>query len=51
MVYLDFYPTLADDRGGFRHELTTDGVHPDDAGFSVMAPLAERAIALALQQR
>ena len=51
VVYLDYYSALVDDRGGFRKELSTDGVHPNEAGFRVMAPLARRAIAQALQQR
>ena len=32
----------------FKKELTTDGFLPNDAGYRVMAPLAERAIARAL---
>jgi lysophospholipase L1-like esterase len=28
--------------------LTGDGVHPNDAGYAVMAPLAEKAIGQAL---
>jgi lysophospholipase L1-like esterase len=48
VVYLDFYPALADQRGGFRQELSDDGVHPNAAGFRVMGPLAERAIEQAL---
>jgi lysophospholipase L1-like esterase len=32
----------------FRKELTYDGLHPNAAGYEVMGPLAERAIAKAL---
>jgi len=32
----------------FRKELTYDGLHPNAAGYDVMAPLAEKAIAKAL---
>jgi lysophospholipase L1-like esterase len=39
---------MADARQGLRAELTYDGVHPNVAGYQVMAPLAERAIADAL---
>jgi lysophospholipase L1-like esterase len=39
---------LADERQGFRAELSEDGVHPNEAGYRVMAPLVERAIAEAL---
>ena len=30
--------------------LATDGVHPNDAGYRLMAPLAERAIAQGLRR-
>ena len=46
-VYLDYYTALAEGRN-FRKELTSDGFLPNDAGYAVMAPLAEAAIAKAL---
>jgi lysophospholipase L1-like esterase len=46
-VYVDYYSALASGRD-FRQELTVDGLVPNDAGYNVMAPLAERAIAQAL---
>jgi lysophospholipase L1-like esterase len=48
VVYLDYHSAMADDRMGLRAELTGDGVHPNAAGYQVMAPLAERAITDAL---
>jgi len=50
-VYLDYHSAMADSRGGMRAELTLDGVHPNLAGYRVMAPLEEEAIAKALQAR
>ena len=50
-VYLDYHSAMADARQGLRAELTYDGVHPNAAGYRVMAPLAERAIGEALRQR
>jgi lysophospholipase L1-like esterase len=47
-VYLNYYAALADGRN-FKKELTADGFLPNDAGYHVMAPLAERAIAEALE--
>jgi len=46
-VYLDYYSALASGRN-FKPELTVDGVLPNDAGYKVMAALAEQAIAQAL---
>ena len=49
-VYLDYHAAMRDERDGLRAELTYDGVHPNEAGYRVMAPLAERAIAEALRK-
>jgi lysophospholipase L1-like esterase len=49
-VYLDYYRALADGRD-FKKELTRDGLLPNDAGYAVMAPLAEKAIAEALGKK
>ena len=49
-IYLDYYAALADGRS-FRAALTSDGFLPNDAGYQVMAPLAEQAIAAALAAR
>ncbi len=48
-VYLDYYTAMVDERLGLKAELTYDGVHPNEAGYKVMSPLAEKAIAEALQ--
>jgi acyl-CoA thioesterase I len=48
-VYLDYFSALADGRN-FKRELTVDGLVPNEAGYAVMAPLAERAIAQALSK-
>jgi len=48
-VYLDYHSAMADARQGLRQDLTSDGVHPNEAGYRVMAPLAEQAIAAALR--
>lgn len=49
VVYLDYFSSLADERQGMKSTLASDGVHPTEAGYDVMAPLAERAIADALR--
>ncbi len=50
LVFLDYFPALADARGGMKEGTSFDGVHPTAAGYAVMAPLAEKAIAEALGQ-
>jgi lysophospholipase L1-like esterase len=50
-VYLDYFPAMADERQGLPAALSGDGVHPNEAGYRVMAPLAERAISDALAGR
>jgi lysophospholipase L1-like esterase len=49
-VYLDYYSAMVDSSGMFKQELTRDCLHPNDAGYTVMAPLAERAISEALHK-
>jgi acyl-CoA thioesterase I len=48
-IYLNYYNALAQGRD-FKKELTDDGVLPNAAGYAVMAPLAEQAIAEALSK-
>ncbi len=48
IVYLDYFSAVVDDKGLLRKELADDGLHPNAAGFKVMAPLADAAIAKAL---
>jgi len=35
---------MADERNGLKKEYSEDGVHPNEAGYKVMAPLVEKAI-------
>ncbi|HEY8166486.1 MAG TPA: SGNH/GDSL hydrolase family protein [Gemmatimonadaceae bacterium] len=48
MVYLDYFSAMVDERRGLRNDLTYDGVHPNEAGYRVMAPLTVSAIRKAL---
>lgn len=48
LVYLDYYSAMVDDHGMMKENLANDGLHPNDAGYRVMAPLAEAAIERAL---
>ena len=48
-TYLDYHSAMADERQGLKTALTYDGVHPNEAGYRVMASLAEPAIEAALR--
>lgn len=50
-TYLDYYSSMSDDQGAMLPGYSSDGVHPTAKGYAVMAPLAERAIAQALENK
>jgi lysophospholipase L1-like esterase len=50
-IYLDYYAAMADEKGFLKEELSEDGLHPNQKGYGIMAPLAEQAIAMALKSR
>jgi len=49
-TYLDYFSATVDDKGFLKAELSGDGLHPNAAGYAVMAPLAEAAIEKALRK-
>jgi lysophospholipase L1-like esterase len=49
-VYLDYFSAMTDAKGLLRAELSEDDLHPNAAGYAVMAPLAEAAIQAALKR-
>ena len=49
LVYLDYFGAVVDDKGMLKRDLADDGLHPNKAGFAIMAPLAEKAIEKELQ--
>lgn len=50
VVYLDYYSALASGRE-MNKDLTVDGLIPNEAGYKLMAPLAENAVAEALGRK
>jgi len=48
-VYLDYFTSMADPQNALKAELAADAVHPNKAGYAIMGPLAEKAIAEAFQ--
>jgi len=51
IVYLDYFSAMVDEKGLLREGLAEDGLHPNDSGYKIMAPLAEAAIAKASAAR
>ena len=51
LTYLDYYSAMVDVKGFLKDELSNDGLHPNEKGYAVMAPLAEQAIEQALKRK
>ena len=51
LVYVDYHSEMVNDSLGLARELTYDGVHPNKAGYQVMARLVDPAIGTALDRR
>jgi acyl-CoA thioesterase-1 len=49
-VYVDYYSSMTTSDGSLKAELSLDGVHPNKAGYEIMAPLAEAGVAEALKK-
>ena len=49
LVYADYAAVLCDPDGSIRPEFIRDGVHPTARGYAAMRPVAEAALASALQ--
>lgn len=43
-VYLDYFSAMVDEKGFLKRDLSEDGLHPNDRGYAIMAPLAQKAI-------
>jgi len=50
-LYLDYFQAMVDAKGLLKRELAGDGLHPNKDGYRIMAPLAEKAIAEALEMK
>lgn len=51
LVYLDYFSAMVDKDGLLRRDLAEDGLHPNAAGYAIMAPMAEAAVENALASR
>lgn len=50
IIYVDYFTQMADVSNGLNQQYSEDGVHPSLAGYRVMEPIIEKAIADALRQ-
>jgi lysophospholipase L1-like esterase len=48
-VYLDYFSAMVDEKGLLKKDLAEDGLHPNAAGYKIMATLAEAAIEKSLK--
>jgi len=48
-IYLDYFSAMVDEKGLLKRDLAEDGLHPNAAGYKIMAPLAEAAIEKAVK--
>jgi lysophospholipase L1-like esterase len=51
LTYLDYHSAMVDGKGYLQAELSEDGLHPNEKGYAVMTPLAERALATAFKRK
>ena len=51
LIYLDYFNAMVDEKGLLKRDLAEDGLHPNKAGYAIMAPLAQAAIERALASR
>ena len=51
LVWADYHALLATPEGAMRPELTRDGLHPVRAGYALMRPVADAALAEARRRR
>jgi acyl-CoA thioesterase-1 len=51
LVYLDYFSPMVDDKGMLKRDVAEDGLHPNPAGYKIMAPLADAAIGKALASK
>ncbi|HLH09432.1 MAG TPA: SGNH/GDSL hydrolase family protein [Terriglobales bacterium] len=47
-MYLDYFTPMVDENGMLKKDLASDGLHPNDTGYKIMVPLAEKAIEQAM---
>lgn len=46
--FVDYYSAMVNDQNGLPKTFSADGVHPNKAGYEIMAPIVEKVIAVTL---
>jgi len=49
-IFADYYAALVDDKGMLKEGFSRDGLHPDEKGYELLAPVAVAAIEKALER-
>jgi lysophospholipase L1-like esterase len=49
-IYCDYFSALADENGALKPGISMDGLHPNDAGYKLMAPVVQAAIDEAMKR-
>jgi lysophospholipase L1-like esterase len=49
-TFCNYYAAIVDSKGMLRNGYSNDGLHPNDRGFALLAPVAEAAIEKALRE-
>lgn len=44
LLYIDYYSSMVDERGGLKKEFSDDGVHPNKDGYAIMSDIVSSAI-------
>ena len=44
LFHIDYFSHMVDENKGLKSEYTTDGVHPNEAGYKLMSGIAEKII-------
>ena len=51
LEFVDYFSAMADEKNGLNKTFSSDGVHPNSAGYKVMEPLLEQAIEKTLSKK
>ncbi|MDO8898433.1 MAG: SGNH/GDSL hydrolase family protein [Bacteroidales bacterium] len=49
-AFLDYHSPMADEKNGMLEQYTYDGVHPNDAGYLLMASMVEKVLSKVLKE-